>query len=179
MHNNANGESQMLPIDVTGLTERQINELERNPSGLNIGSDGIAHPDARPKHARASKEVIHVKDCDKNVSLVKRFGDKIFNDQGKLNYKAFPAEELLKRMVRRKGDSRENLFEQLGKPYMSRLLTRIPKSELKLKTKKVLKNNIRKFLGLGVEKTHKQKSKDKKAKSEKRSDKMDVPNIKE
>ncbi len=143
-------------IDVTGLSSRQIEQIERAPTMMQVGADGIGHP-VVSSHGKGRQTVVRVKLNERNKRLVDRFGERIFTDGGKVNYKAFPADELLKRMVRRKGDSRENMFEQLGKKYMAKLLDKIPKSELKLDTKKELKKDVRKFLGLSAEKTTKQK----------------------
>lgn len=170
----------MQAIDVTGLSQKEIDDLEKNPSRMELDDNNIAHPlkrngtKVKPLTIGDRTIVVNVKDTDKNRKLKEKFGEKIFNSQGKIDYRKFPSDEILKRMVRRKGDSRENLMEQLGVPFCKKLLDKIPKSDLKLQTKKELKRAIRKYAGMPAEKSAKQKRKEKETKATKKSKKIDI-----
>ena len=162
----------MQAIDITDMTEKEIEALDNPPSNMDVerpkgkakpltlgGSDGV--------------KVVNVRDTEKNRKLIGRFGVKIIDNHGKIDYRKFPTDELLKRMVRRKGDSRENLMEQLGVSFCKKLLDKIPRSDLKLQTKKELKRSIRKCAGMPAEKTSKQKRKEKETKGRTRKPKAD------
>jgi len=164
----------MQAIDITGMSQKEVDQLEKNPSRMELDENGIAYPKSNKglkmmKPASQERMVVNVKDTEKNRKLIQRFGERIIDNHGKVDYKKFPSDELLKRMVRRKGDSRENLMEQLGKPFCKKLLEKIPKSDLKLQTKKELKRAIRKFAGMPAEKPIKPKRKEKENKAIKKS----------
>ena len=172
----------MDPVDVTGLTEEQEKAVEENRIPLERGADGVLRPVPSVRKitiplpgGKKMKEVI-VKGTKQNTKLLARYGEKIFDSQGKVNYKAMPVDELCKKIMRRSVKSQMDLFDNLGEKYTKSLLKKVPKTTLKLKSKDKLKNNIRRFLGMKPEKTIKQKNKDKKEKKmkDKKSDKMEV-----
>lgn len=166
----------MQAVDVTGLSEREIEAIEKGERRIEMGDNGIAQPAQQKKVKKMlvtndSIVPIKVKDTKKNRQMLAKYGDRVFDGNGKVNYKKLPTEVLLGKLVRRKGDSRRNLLEILDKPFCRKLLDKIPKSELKYKSKNELKKNIRKFLGLKAEKTSKpDKSRKESSKKNKKED---------
>lgn len=174
--------SNVTAVDVTGMSQADIDRLETQPSRMFIDDNGIARPShvattqplsitrihATPKAQARPLPSIKVKDTKKNRELMDKYGDRIFDQRGKMNYKALPTDVLLGKLVRRKGDSRKNLLEVLDKPFCRKLLDKIPKSELKYKSKNELKKDIRKFVGLAAEKTTRQKKKEKEERKDKK-----------
>ena len=156
----------MEAIDITGLSSTQIQAIENDQSTLVRSSGGLL----RPKGVKAAKftKDVTVKDTIQNKKLLARYGEKIFTCDGKVNFKAMPVDDLCKKLMRRSVPSRMDLFDNLGEKYTKSLLKRIPKTSLKLKSKVMLKNNIRKFLGWKPEKSNVQKGKEKTKKSGKR-----------
>lgn len=160
----------MEAVDVTGLTDEQVKALEEDRIPTERGPDGIIRPVPNVRKisiplpgGKKVKEVV-VKGTKQNTKLLARYGEKIFDSQGKVNYKAMPFDDLCKKIMRRSTKSQFDLFDNLGEKYTRHLLKKVPKTSLKLKSKDKLKNSIRKFLGMKPEKTIKQKKKDKKEK---------------
>ena len=160
----------MQAIDITDMTEKEIEALDSPMESSEKPSKTKAKPLTR---GNGNVTVVNVRDTPKNRQLIGKFGERIVGKNGKIDYRKFPTDELLKRMVRRKGDSRENLMEQLGAPFCKKLLDKIPRSDLKLQTKKELKRSIRKFAGMPAEKSTKQKRKEKENKGKTKKPKAD------
>lgn len=163
----------MQAVDITGLNSRQIAHLESDPSNsMAVDSTGMGRPFAQP--------VIRVKGNNKNRALHAKYGDRIFDKGGKVVLSRIPKEDILKRLVRRKGDSRDNLLSQLGVSYVLNLYNSgaINKSDMKLSTKKELNRACCKFTGVTPKKSAEEKArarealKKKKEKSRKHGSKL-------
>lgn len=141
----------MQAVDITGLSERQVNELESNPMAhMSVGRDGIGMP-----VGNAMQPKLLLKGNPKNRSLLERFGASVFDRNGKLILSKLPKEELLKRLARAKGDARENLLAQLGEAAVIRFYNSgvINKSNKKLQTKKELNKACCRFTGITPKKS--------------------------
>lgn len=171
----------MQAVDVTGMNEEQIEELEKGGTNLRVGEDGVARP---ANHFTIKVPVVPlnqvpqskvpvlgakklVKRTKANEALFSKYGERIFCADGRVNYKVLPTDDLAKRIMRRETESRIDLFDQLGKKFMSSFLSKIPKTSLKLKSKAELKKNVRKFLDLAPEKSKTQKKREQKKKEKK------------
>lgn len=136
--------SNLTPVDITGLSAREVEAIEKNPELCHQSADGVLHPPSN----MGGKKIVKIKLLKPPTKAVQALVDKypgvkVLTNDGKVNYRKLPTDELLRRMVRRKGDARENMFEQLGKPFCLKLVDKgLPKSELKLKTKAELKKQI-------------------------------------
>jgi hypothetical protein len=132
--------SDLIPVDITRLSPSEVAAIESNPEQCVQGENGVFHAPSN----MVRKKVIKIKLTKATKALVERYpGVKVLTNDGKVNYRKLPTDEVLRRMVRRKGDARENMFEQLGKPYCLKLVEKgLPKSDLKLKTKGELKKQI-------------------------------------
>lgn len=160
----------MNGIDVTGLSAAQIARIEREPSQMDVGPDGILHPVISRQKKRTPQIVVKIKEGSPADRLQKRWGAKILKNDGDINYKGFPANELAKRILRReKGDARDNLYDQLGEKYLTKFLEKISSTKLKLQSKKELRADILKFQGKPAEKTSRQMALAKKLKKAKKS----------
>jgi len=152
----------MQAVDVTGLTANQIARVESNPEmHVREGPNGIGMPvNFGPQN------VTQVRGNQKNRSLLAKFGDKVFNTEGKLVLKRLPRAEILKRLQRRKDSSRENLLAQLGEEYVIKLYNSnaINESDMKLETKRDLNKACCKFAGISPKKTAEEKRKSREAK---------------
>ncbi len=167
----------MQPVDITGLSAAQVARLENNPEQhVREGANGIG----MPVGFGPVNNTVKVKGNAKNRSLLSKFGDKVFSTSGKLVVKRLPRDEILKRLQRRKGESRENLLMQLGVEYVSKLYKSeaINESDMKASTKKELNHACCKFTGISPKKTaeekrrsREQKKKQKKENKEKREKK--------
>lgn len=159
----------MQAVDVTGLTPSQIARVENNPEmHIREGSNGIGMP-----VNFGPKTQIQVKGNQKNRALLAKFGDKVFSNSGKLVLKRLPREEILKRLQRRKGNSRDNLLAQLGEEYVIKLYNSnsINESDMKLETKQELNKACCKFAGISPKKTAEEKRKSREAKKRSKKDK--------
>lgn len=137
----------MIAIDCTDLSPSEIEKVGTHPQTMEMGPSGLPSPLKNCDYQSQLKErVTKVLNNPKNHKLRLRFGDEIFTDAGRTNWKKFPVEELLKRMVRRKPDSRTNLFHILGTKFLNKLLPKIPASDLKLRTKMLLRKQMERFL---------------------------------
>ena len=152
----------MQPVDVTGLSEKEIDDLDTNPVSMSVDKNGIAHP---------SKDVVKYKKNAYSENLVKNWPNAVIvqkNGKVKLDARKLPWDEQLKRMVRRKGDSRMNWMAQCSVKKCLTILDRLPGTDYKLATKKELTRQLNKFCGVQPKKSHKQKQKDKAKKEEKK-----------
>lgn len=172
----------MEGVDITGLTEEQVEAVEAGKIPMEKDREGMLRPIPSvrkitiPLPGGKKVKEVQVKATKQNTKLLARFGEKIFTSEGKVNYKAMPIDDLCKKITRRSLRSQMDLFDNLGEKFTKSLLKKVPKTSLKLKSKEKLKNNIRKFLGWKPEKTTSQKSKEKKEKKVKggKLEKMDV-----
>ena len=143
----------MDPVDVTGLSEEQVEAVEAGKIPMEKDREGILRPVPTVRKitiplpgGKKVKEVL-VRSTKQNQKLLAKYGDKIFNMDGKVNYKAMPIDDLCKKITRRSLRSQLDLFDNLGEKFTKSLLKKVPKTSLKLKSKEKLKNNIRKYLG--------------------------------
>jgi len=161
----------MQAVDVTGLTPQEEKNLLSNPTTSgSVGPDGVIYPTVAPKIKDPNS--IDIKKNKKNLAILAKYGERVFNKSGKVVRSRFPIEKNLSDLQRRKGDSRENLMSQLGVEYMKKLYlsNEIDKSEMKLATKKELNKAVARFCGLSLKKSAAEKAKDraiKKSKKEK------------
>lgn len=182
----------MQPVDITGLSASEERALLNNPAANgSIGQDGIVYPAKSPVKVK-DPNVIEIKSNKKNLALLAKYGERVFNKHGKLVRNRLPIEKNLSDLQRRKGDSRENLMSQLGIDYMKKLYlsNQIDKSEMKLATKKELNKAVARFCGLSLKKSEAEKAKaraikkskkeksGKKHKDKKVEDSFQVPNEK-
>lgn len=162
----------MQPVDITGLTPSQIARVENNPEmHIREGPNGIGIP-----VNFGPQTEVKVRSNQKNRALLSKFGDKVFNNQGKLVLKRLPRDEILKRLQRRKGDSRENLMMQLGIEYVSKLYKSeaINESDMKASTKKELNHACCKFTGISPKKTAEEKRRSREAKKRQKKEKKET-----
>lgn len=152
-------------IDVTGLTPEQEEAVERGKIPVRINKDGIATP-VLPKSQGGT---IKVKKTQANKRMEKKYGPDIFMSDGKINYKRIPVDDLLQKISKKKGDARTNFLEILGKNLCIKLMSKLPQSELKLKTKKEIKRKICSHYDI-VDKASKKTKKDKLKKKHSKKD---------
>lgn len=160
----------MEAVDITGLSEEQVEDVEAGKIPMEKDKEGVLRPVPSVRKitiplpgGKKIKEVL-VKSTKQNQKLLAKYGEKIFTMDGKVNYKAMPLDDLCKKITRRNVRSQMDLFDNLGEKFTKSMLKKISKTSLKLKSKEKLKNNIRKFLGWKPEKTSTQKTKEKKEK---------------
>lgn len=160
-----------MPVDITSLSPSEVAAIESNPAQCMPDANGVFQP---PSNI-VKKKVIKIKLNKATKALVEKYpGVKVVTNDGKINYRKLPTDEVLRRMVRRKGDARENMFEQLGKAYCLKLVEKgLPKSDLKLKTKAELKKQIWRWAYKPADK--KPRSRPEKSRAHKRSRDSEIP----
>jgi len=144
----------MQAVDITGLTEKQVEELDKNPVKMTVDKNGIAHPDVK---------TIAYKGNAYSDNLVKKYPNAIkVQPDGKVKLipSKLPWEEQLRRMVRRKGDSRLNWMAQCSQKKCLRILDNLPGTDYKLATKKELTRQLNKFCDVKKPKAKSQKKRD-------------------
>lgn len=164
----------MQAVDITGLSEKQVAELDKNPVKMTIDNNGIAHPEV--------KEVKYKPNAYSD-NLVKKFPGAIkVNPDGKVKLvpSKLPWEEQLRRMVRRKGDSRLNWMSQCTEKKCLVILKHLWNTEYKHATKKEIARQLNKFCNIKKPKPKSKKDKDrakKVSKNKSRKEHKDDDNV--
>lgn len=130
----------MQAVDVTEMSEKEREKVGTEPIDAVMGDDGVIVP---KKTAKA--RVIRAKQTGRNKKLVKKYGIKILDRYGLINYTYYPPDDLLDEIIR-DVPHRQDIIESAGPKKIALLLKKfIPqnRSTKKGEVKELFENFLR------------------------------------
>lgn len=133
---------QMIGVDVTGMSDKQIEAMEARGKVSGVEIDGVLFPEKFTKGG-AAKPKIFVRDTKHNKELFEKYGAKAFLKDGSINYSTLADVDILKEMKRVPGVSGTGKFakpkcwkvlKQLNISRLPRLVNKLPMTKMKEKT---------------------------------------------
>lgn len=144
----------MQAVDITGLSPSAVSSLENDPSRyIQPGPNGIGMPIGLPMGPQPGE--VNIKKNKKNIAVITKWGDRVFDKHGKIVLTRLPKEEILRRLVRNKQDSRAKLLGRLGVDFVTKMYNSgvIQKSSMTMKNQKEVMKACEKFTGLTPKKS--------------------------
>ena len=127
-----------VAIDVTNMTEEQIDKMEENGKVSGVMRDGILVPDSF-KDLEKPKPKLVLKDTKLNRDLYQKYGVKAFKKDRKVNWSQVGDADLIAQIMKRKDKGkikkREMFLRTLGKNKVARLIRSVPTTSHKDESK--------------------------------------------
>lgn len=167
-----NAEPQQIGMDVTGLTDKQIKQLEEAKEAEGFIQNGIMFPQDFKSMQSPDEKVVRLKNTKRNKDIWGKYQQKGFLKDGSFNYKTWTENDLIREISKKKDEgkkkTRTNFLRFLGTPKLIKIKEKLALSRLREETKSSIANSINKFLLTGTpEAEAKYKRKLKKIKAEK------------
>jgi len=177
-----NAEPQQIGMDVTGLSDKQIKQLEDAKEAEGFIQNGIMFPQDFKSMQSPDEKVVRLKNTKRNKDIWGKYQQKGFLKDGSFNYKTWSENDLIREISKKKDEgkkkTRTNFLRFLGTPKLIKIKEKLALSRLREETKSSIANSINKFLLTGTpeaEAKYKRKLKKIKAeKAEKRTQKRKV-----
>lgn len=138
-----------VAIDVTNMTEEQIDKMEEDGKVRGIVKDGILIPESF-KELEKPKPKLILKDTKLNRDLYQKYGVKAFKKDRKINWSQVGDADVIKQVKKRKdkgkNKSREMFLRTLGKAKVAKLIRAVPTTDHKESTKTDLIRYMEKFM---------------------------------
>jgi len=167
-----NAEPQQIGMDVTGLSDKQIKQLEEAKEVEGFVQNGIMFPQDFKSMQSPEEKVVRLKNTKRNKDIWGKYQQKGFLKDGSFNYKTWTENDLIREISKKKDEgkkkTRTNFLRFLGTPKLIKIKEKLALSRLREETKSSIANSINKFLLTGTpEAEAKYKRKLKKIKAEK------------
>lgn len=149
---------QMIGVDVTGMSDKQIQDMEARGKVSGVEIDGVLFPEKFTKGG-STKPKIFVRDTKHNKELFEKYGAKAFLKDGSVNYSTLADVDILKEMKRVPGVSGAGKFakpkcwkilKQLNISRLPRLVNKLPMTKMKEKTQTAMEKAITTYAERGT-----------------------------
>ena len=138
-----------VAIDVTNMTEEQIDKMEENGKVSGVMRDGILIPDTF-KDLEKPKPKLVLKDTKLNRDLYQKYGVKAFKKDRKVHWSQVGDSDLIAQIMKRKDKGKikkmEMFLRTLGKNKVARLIRAVPTTSHKDESKVDLIKYMERFV---------------------------------
>lgn len=148
------GDEQQIGIDVTGLSERQLKQVEDAKEMEGFVQGGIMFPSEFKNMQSPDEKVIKLKNTKRNKEIWSKYEQKGFLKDGSFNYKSWSDLDLIKEISHRKDDgkkkTRTNFLRLLGQNRLIKLKEKLAMARNREETKTAIATSINRFLERGT-----------------------------